>query len=343
MKTYYLLRIATVLVRFVPPRVAYWLCSLIGGVIFSLNHNLRDAVLDNLRHVLPGSTLRQRRKVGRRAVRNSVKNYYDVVRLPLMTKDTLEHMVTVEGLEHFIQAWDAGKGFIVASGHLGNFSIVPQIAAARGYKVSIVAEDIEPQKLYDYVNKLRGSFGVHMIKLGSAEVRTIYKLIRNGEGLMLAIDRDVTDDGVLTHFFDGMAEMPPGPITLALRLNVPLILGYTYRRPDNTSIVYLQPPMEFTRTGDRDLDVKVNMRRLTRSLEGAILKSPDQWVVLQRVWNNEYTVDETIDEIIDHGTVASSTVFPTDGHSDNPLPLPDQTHDLEIKPQARPEELTPTT
>ena len=300
MKTYYLLRIATILVWFVPPRLAYWLCSVIGGVVFALNHSVREAVMDNLRHVLPASTYRQRRKVARKIVRNVVKNYYDLIRLPRMKLRDLERTITIQGMEYLDDALAQGRGLIVTSGHIGNFSIVAQLAAARGYKVSIIAEDIEPPKLYDYVNTLRSRFGLRMIKLGSTQVLTIYRLLKKNEVLLLAGDRDVTDDGIPTIFFDALADMPPGPVALALRTNTPLIYGYTNRKPDNTSIVQLEPPLELVRTGDRDLDLKINMRKMAQLLEEQILNNPSQWVVLQKVWDKDYTGIEATKEPAPH-------------------------------------------
>ncbi len=292
MKTYYLLRIASVVVRFVPLRLAYWLCSLIGGIIFTLNHSVRDDVLDNVRHVLPKSSRRLKRVLARRIIRNVVKNYYDVIRIPTMSAADLERTITIHGIEHIDEALKSGKGVIIISGHIGNFSIVAQLAAARDYNVSVVAEDIEPPKLYDYVNKLRGHFGLKMLKMGSSEVRTIYKLLRNNEVLMLAIDRDVTNEGMPVPFFDAPADMPQGAVALALRTGAVLLPGYTLRLPDNTSVVILDDPITLERTGDREVDVRINMCKVARILETYILKAPDQWVVLQRIWDKDYTKDQ---------------------------------------------------
>ncbi|HET9494030.1 MAG TPA: lipid A biosynthesis acyltransferase [Chloroflexia bacterium] len=289
MKTYYLMRIAGFLVRFVPPRLAYWLCSVIGGVIFMLNPQVRDAVLDNLGHVLPAASRRYRRKVARKVIRNVVKNYYDVVRLPRMSVADLEKTIVARGMEHLDNALAQGKGVIVVGAHLGNFSVVAQLGAARGYKISIIAEDIKPPRLYDYVNRLRGHFGLQIIKLHSTQVRTIYHLLRNNEVLALAVDRDVTGDGVPTMFFDALAPMPPGAVALALRTGAALISGRVERLPDNSSMMTLDPPLEMVKTGDRDLDLKVNMRRLAQRFEEYILYNPTQWVVLQRVWGRQLT------------------------------------------------------
>jgi KDO2-lipid IV(A) lauroyltransferase len=292
MKTYYLLRIAAYLVRFVPHRVAYWICSIIGGVIFTLNWRVREAVLDNMGHVLPKATRQLRRVLGRRIVRNVVKNYYDVIRVTTMSPAELERSITVHGLEHVEEALKQGNGVIIVSGHIGNFSIVAQLAAARGFDVSVVAEDVEPPKLYDYVNQLRGHFGLKMLKLGSSEVRTIYRLLRNNEILLLAIDRDVTNDGILVPFFGQPAHMPHGAIALALRTGAAILPGYTVRLPDNTSVVIIEPPLELERTGDRDEDVRVNMRQLAETLERYIIEAPDQWVVLQKIWDKGYTEEK---------------------------------------------------
>ena len=68
--------------------------------------------------------------------------------------------------------------------------------------------------------------------------------------------------------------------------------GYTVRLPDNTSVVILDPPLDLERTGDREEDVRVNMRRLAETLERYIIEAPDQWVVLQKIWDKDYTEEK---------------------------------------------------
>ncbi len=293
MKTYYLLRIASALSRFVPARIGYWLASLVGGLVFYLAPSVRTAVMDNMRHVLPDSTPHQRRNLARKVIRNQLKNYYDLVRLPHMKPDDVRGMVaSIEGLEHLEAPVKAGKGVLVTGGHIGNFSVVAQLAVVLGYKTAIVAEDIKPDKLYDYINALRGHFGVEMIRVGTAQVRTIFKFLRSGGMLMLAGDRDVSDNGLPVQFFDAPADLPSGPVVLSLRMKVPLLPCFTCRLPNNKSILTIYPPLEWEITGDNDLDVQVNMRKLVRVLEDLVRKAPDQWVVLQRVWDKDYTGNE---------------------------------------------------
>lgn len=293
MKSYYFIKIGSWLSRFVPSRLGYWLATLVGSLIYSLSPSVRAAVLSNLSHVLPDAPLGERRKLARRVVRNTLKNYYDLVRLPHLKPEDVHRMIPVrEGMEHLEAAAAGGKGVLIVGGHLGNFSLVAQLGAILGYKMGIVAEDIKPAKLYNYVNQLRGRFGLEMIRMGSAQVRTIFKFLRGGGTLMLAADRDVGDAGVPVRFFGEPSDLPAGPVVLAMRLKLPLIPVYTLRRPDNTSTLHIAPPLQLQSTGDYDEDVRVNMQKLVAVLEEMIRRAPDQWVVLQRVWDNSYTSPE---------------------------------------------------
>ena len=285
MKIYYLLRMASWLAGWVPSRFAYRVCSLVGGIVFWVRPSIRHDIMDNMSHILPKSTSRQRRNIARRVIRNNFKNYYDLIRIPHMTKEYLFRTVKVVGLENLDAAFALGKGAIIIGGHIGNFNIVPQAAKIRGYPIVAVDEDIKPRQLYNYLNRLRSHFGLRFIGTNSSEIRTIYKLLRNNNALILAIDRDVAGSREPVLLFDELADLPPGPVALALRLDAALVPVHAVRLRDNTSIVHIYPAIPLERTGDKEKDLKINLRKAAQALEEMILKAPDQWVVLQRVWD----------------------------------------------------------
>jgi KDO2-lipid IV(A) lauroyltransferase len=279
--------------------------------------------MDNMSHVLPGSSKHRRRSIARKVIRNTLKNYYDVVRLPHMTEEKLQRTIKMNGKEYLEEAHAQGKGAILVGGHIGNFSIVAQMSVIYGYDTAIVAEDIHPEKLYEYINHLRGRFGVKFIRMGSSQVRTIYKLLKGNGMLMLAADRDLSNSGVPVQFFDAPVDLPAGPVVLALRLNAPLIPAHTVRLRDNSSIVNVYPPM-LDRTGDLDRDTKTNMRKVAQILEDMILKAPDQWVVLQRVWEQPAGAATTAEPVIEpaHTETPTPTEEVTTNNSHVPEPIP---------------------
>jgi KDO2-lipid IV(A) lauroyltransferase len=206
-----------------------------------------------------------------------------------MDKDDLEHLVgRVYGMEYLEEAVQRGKGVIVMSAHMGNFNLVPQLLMTRGFHGAVVAEDIKPEPLYSMVNELRSRFGLKFIRAGSSEVRTLYRHLKDNGVLCLAADRDVSDGGTPVRFFDAMAELPSGPVVLAYRMGATLLPATTLRLKNNRSVVYIYPPIELIKTGDREADIKTNMDKATRVLEHMVLKAPDQWVaLLQKIWDKE--------------------------------------------------------
>lgn len=46
----------------------------------------------------------------------------------------------------------------------------------------------------------------------------------------------------------------------------------------------LEPPMELVRTGNREEEVRLNMRRVLDALEGIIGSWPEQWQMFVPVW-----------------------------------------------------------
>ena len=329
MKIYYLLLITSWLASWVPPKFAYWVCSLVGGIVFYVRPSIRHDIMDNMSHVLPKSSVHQRRTIARRVIRNNFKNYYDLIRIPHLTREYLERTVKVSGIENLDAAFAQGRGVIIISGHMGNYNIVAQIAVIRGYPVVAVAEDIKPRKLYNYLNRLRSSFGLRFISTNSSEVRTIYHLLRNNQALILAIDRDVAGSREPVQLFDEVADLPPGPVALALRLDAALVPTHTVRLRDNTSVVHVYPAIRLERTGDKEKDLKVNLRKAAEALEEMILKAPDQWVVMQRIWDREPMVG-------DQGPGVGSDASPNGHLSDEKTELM-----VEYTKSANPQSLTP--
>lgn len=308
MKTYRFFLVAHRLSRFMPVWLGYWLCSLIGGIAYYFVPEVRRAVRDNMKHVLPDSTEHERRGISRKVIRNQYKNYYDLVRLPHMKREKILKMVPqLEGIENLEEALKLGKGAILLTGHIGNFSLVGQFASLLGFKTAIVAENIEPPQLYNFINKLRGHLGVRFIKMGSAQATTVYRHLREGNVLGLASDRDVGPTGLPVLFFDAVTDLPEGPVVLSMRLGTPIVPAFTWRFSNNKSRAMVYPAIEMQKTGDYEADLKANMRKVAVILEEMILKSPDQWVVLQRVWDKDYTGMNSEPQTTDDDTAKRET------------------------------------
>lgn len=267
----------------VPPRVGYALFTRLGDLAHDKSNASRDNVYDNLRHVLGAHADPQRvERVAREVFRNQARNYYDLFRVAALSAEQIRRLVTPHGLEHVDQALGAGKGVIMFTAHFGNLDIVGQMFALEKYPITIVAEHLQPERLYQYVSALRASKGIKLIPIDTF-LRPLYHALRDNEIVGLAADRNLTG-GTLVDFFGAPALLPDGHVRLALRTGARLLPAFSLRRPDNTFEAYAEPPLELESTGDPEGDVRAGMTKLVAALEKYIGHYPEQWVMFQPVW-----------------------------------------------------------
>jgi len=281
---YYIYRFLGALVPHIPPRIGYAIFRLLGDFAYSSSATDRENVHDNLRHVLgTEADPAQIEEVARRVFRNQACNYYDLFRVASLRSEQIERLVTTHGWERVDRALSDGKGLIVVSAHFGNVDVVAQVFATRHYPVTVAAEHLQPEELYQYVVSLRASKGIRLIP-ADRFLRPLYRALRSNEIIGLAVDRNLTGTGTLTEFFGSPALLPDGPVRLALRTGAPLMPAFGLRRADGTFEAFLEAPLQLENTGDSSKDVRSGMAKVVAVLEEYIARYPEQWVMFQPVW-----------------------------------------------------------
>ena len=271
----------------VPPGLAYALCNIVGLLIYLFNRGGRAAVRSNLRHVLgPAASQQLINRFARRVFINNVKNQYDMLRLPALSHKDILKLVEIRDAHYGLDALAQGKGLLLISGHFGNFNIIIQAAVALEKPLSLLVEPIEPPELYEYITGLRHSLGTNFIPVGGPAMREAFRVLRRGEVLGIAADRDVTGSGEVVSFFGAPARMPTGTAEMARRTRAPLVPVYIWRESNNRSVAQLFPPIELSNTGDAERDLANDQRTVIATLEKFVAARPDQWIILQKIWQD---------------------------------------------------------
>jgi KDO2-lipid IV(A) lauroyltransferase len=282
--SYYVYRLLGATMPLVPPKLGYALFSRLGDLSHDKSATSRENVYDNLRHVLgPEADPARIEKVAREIFRNQARNYYDLFRVASLSDQRIERLVTVHGMQHLDQALAAGKGLIAVTAHFGNLDVVAQGFALHKYPITVVAEHLQPERLYQYVVSLRASKGIKIIPIDSF-LRPIFRALRNNELVGLAADRNLTETGTLIDFFGAPALLPDGHVQLALRTGAKLGMFFSVRRPDNTYEAFVEPTLDLENTGHLERDTRAGMAKLVAVLEKYIGQHPEQWVMFQPVW-----------------------------------------------------------
>lgn len=278
------LRVGEIVSDLLPARVGYALCRLIGLLLFLTDAPARRHILANLRRVEPDAPPSRRLRHAVSVFITVVTNYYDLVRLRGADHARVLEMFDIRGAEHLEEARRRGRGVVVLSAHLGNYNVVARCPVAMGFRTAVVAEEVEPPELFDYVTRLRSAHELDVFPPSTQAIRPILRLLRQNGLLLIAGDRDVVGHHMIVPFFGEPAALPPGPVLLAMRTGAALVPAFTIRRAPGRSLAVIEPPLELVRTGDWESDLRSNMAIMARTLERMIAVDPSQWAVLQQVW-----------------------------------------------------------
>lgn len=293
MLEYLVFRLLSLLAPMIPPRVAYWLSNPIGDAIYRLLPRQREVVRDNLRVVLGRADGEMEERV-RRVFRNGVRYYYDTFRAPALSDADLNRLVDLRGFEQVERGLAKGKGLVMVTAHLGSPSLVAQILAVRGVKVTTVVEAIRPKRYYDLMARVRGCGRIGVVPLGPTVTGELMEVLRRNEIAGIVADRDVSETGVTARFFGLETDMPAGPVLLALRSGAPVLPAFTYRREDGRFDALIYEPLAMERSGNIKADLRANTERVAEVIAQAIRERPEQWMVFEPIWSCK--ADETARE-----------------------------------------------
>ena len=264
--------------------MGYGLGRPVGALLLATSPQLRRILTCNFRHVLgPDTSEEEVQLLVRRACVNIIKGHYDLFRLSRLSTEEILGMTQVEGREHMLRALARGKGVIMVSAHFGNVDILMQVPLAFGVPISTPVEHIQPERLFQYTQRLRTSHGLRMYPTGGP-MMGLYRALKRGEMIGLAADRGMDVSTRDVDFFGAPASLPEGPVRLALRTGAALVPGFGLRLPDNSFRVYIEPPLELPNTGDREADIAAGMEMVVDVLERTISKHPEQWLLAKPVW-----------------------------------------------------------
>ncbi len=187
------------------------------------------------------------------------------------------------------QALAEGKGALFITGHVGNWELLAQrIVAGRGG--ATVARSAPNPYLGAWIVQRRAVGGLQTIERGDiSAARRMLEVFKRGALLGVLIDQDTKVPSVHVPFFGRPAATPRGATELALRKQIPVLVGFVRREAWGHRLtverIDLQPYLDLPR---EDAVVALTAQ-LTLKIEAAIRASPAEWVWVHERWKTPPT------------------------------------------------------
>lgn len=241
----------------------------------------RQQVRRNLARVQPDIGAAELDELVRAAYVSYARYWLDSFRLHTMDAAQVIAASTAEGFEHVDAFRDSGRGGIFATGHIGSWDVGAFWTAQRDWRMVVVAELVEPRRLFDRFVELRRGAGIDVVPLvkGGDMLDRLEQRVRDEAALAtLLADRDLTGKGPIVSFFGEPCRLPPGTAALARRTGRPVVIGGFMTAGDGFHGV-VQQPVEL-----HELSIHDGTQVVAHELERLIRRFPDQWHVFNRNW-----------------------------------------------------------
>lgn len=208
--------------------------------------------------------------------------WLDSFRLHTMDGEEVVAASTAEGLHHVDAFRDSGRGGIFATGHLGSWDVGAFFTSQRRWGMVVVAEVVEPRRLFDRFVELRRTAGIDVIPLvrgGPMLDELQARVDQDGALATLLADRDLTRKGPIVSFFGEPCRLPPGTAALARRTGRPVSAGAFLTRGNDGFHGVVHAPIDVA-----DLDLYDGTQAVAHELEALIGRFPEQWHVFVPNW-----------------------------------------------------------
>ena len=245
----------------------------------------RANVMDNLRHAMPGASEIEIEIATRSVFQQAALNFVDLFLSPHAGRraSTKEDPLVGGSWSYLDDALALGNGAIILTAHLGPFDYIMQFLNQRGYRITSVTGRTTSRFVFDGITWLRRRNHAAIVEASPSGIKQVFQALKRGECAAVLGDYDFSGAGFPVKMFGASTRVPQGPVRIARDTGAPIVPLFARRVGDKHHLILL-PPFQVEKTRNRDADLKEGLRRIAESIEYAASRTPDQWVMFQRLF-----------------------------------------------------------
>lgn len=273
----------------IPRTVRRYISTRLFGLFYHLSPKQRLIAIHNLKQAFPEKSMEEIIIIARGVYRTMGVVAADFFELPSLTKENIENLVEIQGMEHCWKALEKGKGLLMFGAHFGNWELASIVVSLFLRKnLAALYRPLDNHFLDNLVTKVRSSTGITPLPKERA-MRPMLRILKKNGILGILIDQNMAwQEGVFVDFFGRPACTTDGLALLTLHTEAPVIPFYCVRLENGTYRMVIGEEMEVVRTDNQQEDVLTNTQNFTRVIEDTVRRYPDQWLWVHQRWKTKH-------------------------------------------------------
>ena len=268
-----------------PLGAVLWIGRRGGDLARLVNVKRRSIAYANLKSAFPEKDSRVIKEILKSHYRNLGASVVELLKLPIMGKRYLNTRVRIENFDRINDVIEKGKGVILLAAHFGNWEMASLAISARGKNISVFVRKQKYVRLNRLLNQYREMSGSNVITKGFS-IRDMIGILRDKGVVAMLVDQDAGAKGVFVDFLNRSASTAQGPISFAVKTGAVILPTFPRRVGHADHILEIGEPLKLIKTGNKEEDMKANLRSVTDIFEDRIKRFPDQWLWSHKRWKS---------------------------------------------------------
>jgi lauroyl/myristoyl acyltransferase len=257
------------------------------------------ALAHNLAAIFPNESITQLRRRALETYRAYARDTIDFLRSMNAGPAALEALFEIPDTTRqiFERLEKDGKGFLLVTGHYGNWEIGSALMRRLQLPLTIVAMPEADSEVNHLRRQIRDRLGTDTLEVGQSmdTALQIRRRLQEGRSVALLMDRHIGRDRVQVSFLGRPAWFLRTPVVLGRLSGAPLVPCFIERIGPGRFRAEAEPPIYVDGEGDRDRAMTAATQRFADALERRVRAHPEYWYHFYRYWDaqaDEYAPEQ---------------------------------------------------
>ncbi len=287
--TYYLIIFIGYFTNLLPQKLRVNFGKIVGNILILLSNKRKNITYNNIKNVFPQKSEDEILRILKQSYQNLGITLVELLYLKKIKDSEIEDYFEIENFDIIEEKLKLGKGILFLSGHYGNWELFAFVA---GYYIkkkfdkqfNVVVKPQRNKRLNEVLNHYRSKKGNKLISSRNAAPELI-KILKNNDLVAIIADQKANKKfDIIIDFLGRKAVTYIAPAKLAIKYNVPIIVGYSERQENNKYKAVLKE-IEFQDIINEPKAIELLTIRHSQALEEQIYKNPNQWAWQHNRWN----------------------------------------------------------
>jgi lipopolysaccharide heptosyltransferase II len=199
------------------------------------------------------------------------------LKMPWIPVGKLKNHLTIEGVENVELAFKAGRGFIYALLHMGNWEVLSQVVVSKGTSGGAMYQPLTNPFLDAHVLRCRQRTGCRLFNRHDGFNGPV-RWLRNNGGVGILVDQHAGDAGQWSPLFGRLASTTNLAALLSRKTGAPILPVSVVTDAPGRWRMIISPKL------DAPPDIELATAALNVALESNIRSSPHDWFWVHNRW-----------------------------------------------------------